>query len=255
VNNEPFNLAHEVLAGPSNQPLPRNGQLATKAVLMVDPFVDSFSFGPDAELPVLKTLMPLISAWKTQCRFKDSDLALAWDESIFSRFLLAPSRGKGVQTVFHPLAAGGLGGFLGFFHESFRHHDFLLGRRNAQQFLSQHLCLPETNSLFAGWTPAMKTKYRILGPGGPFLPIIPLVGSLQTNEEPLPAWPNGKLDWKELEAPIKARLEAVEKALVKDLDLGFLKRLYVGIGWLAGKGQLVEKIMDAIHKSLDKQKL
>ena len=35
-----------------------------------------------------------------------------------------------------PIACGVLGGFGGFLHESFRRHDYLLGRRNAQAFLA-----------------------------------------------------------------------------------------------------------------------
>jgi hypothetical protein len=50
-----------------------------------------------------------------------------------------------------PIASGVLGGFGGFLHESFRRHDYLLGRRNAQAFLRWNFGLPETNErLFKG---------------------------------------------------------------------------------------------------------
>ena len=50
-----------------------------------------------------------------------------------------------------PIACGVLSGFGGFLHESFRRHDYLLGRRNAQAFLRWNFGLPETNDrLFKG---------------------------------------------------------------------------------------------------------
>ena len=50
-----------------------------------------------------------------------------------------------------PIASGVLGGFGGFLHESFRRHDYLLGRRNAQAFLRWNFGLPQTNDrLFKG---------------------------------------------------------------------------------------------------------
>ena len=48
----------------------------------------------------------------------------------------------------NPIASAVLGGFGGFLHHSFRRHDYLLGRRNAQAFLKWGFALPETNPLF-----------------------------------------------------------------------------------------------------------
>ena len=50
-----------------------------------------------------------------------------------------------------PSPAGALGGFSGFLDHSFRRHDYLLGKRNAQAFLRWHLHLPESNPLFGRW--------------------------------------------------------------------------------------------------------
>ena len=63
------------------------------------------------------------------------------------------------------LACGSLGGFSGFLHESFRRHDYLLGRRNAQAFLRWHFALPETNPLFAQFEVNRRGDWYIKEPG------------------------------------------------------------------------------------------
>jgi hypothetical protein len=66
--------------------------------------------------------------------------------------MISPTRhGNGSpESKLYPIACGAMGGFSGFLHESFRRHDYLLGRRNAQAFLRWNFALPETNDLFAG---------------------------------------------------------------------------------------------------------
>ena len=67
--------------------------------------------------------------------------------------MISPTRrGNGSEAAKQfPIASGVLGGFGGFLDESFRRHDYLLGRRNAQAFLRWNFGLPETNDrLFKG---------------------------------------------------------------------------------------------------------
>ena len=91
-----------------------------------------------------------------------------------------------------PVAGGGLGGFFGFFHQAFRHHDFMLGRANCQRFLRDWFVLPAGNPLFAdngSETPLADRAFHSRSAERPdHLQIIPLVAGLD-GDQPLPAWP------------------------------------------------------------------
>jgi hypothetical protein len=183
MNNEPFELARQVLAGPEGRN-PRHGESADKAVLLIDPFPSDSSFSAEyATAPdLLKLAFSLFGALKNQARFKPDELMLAAQDDVYSRFMIAPSR----DGAAHPIACGALGGFGGFLKREFRSHDYFLGRRNAQKFLRDHFVLPERNPLFTQWTDEMKNAYCVRdGAGQPktengqrFLPIIPLVGEV-----------------------------------------------------------------------------
>lgn len=206
TNNEPFMLAHDVLAANQvGQKNPREGTLATRAVLMLDPFPE---FNKDYEFEAkdqdaLKLIGKLVGTLRTQSKFKLDELLTAMDESIYSRFLLAPTRSKfpdgvNMDEVSH-VAGGGLDAFGGFIDVSFRQHDFDLGRRNCQQFLRKHLALPEKNPLFDQWTQAQRNTYYVINGDGGFdtdpqtgqklLPIIPLVSEVVRKKIEEPEWP------------------------------------------------------------------
>ncbi len=107
---------------------------------------------------------------------------------------------------------------MGFLHEEYRQHDFLLGRRNARSFLRNHFLLPECNPLFSAWSEDDKQRWgRIRTDARPVAPLSasnPLCGRLlpddateatEDNIEPLPKWPRGCLD--------EAALAALETAI------------------------------------------
>lgn len=181
MNNEPLELARRLLSGSAARNA-RDGQLANKALLLIDPFPNNTSFDIKyAEAPdLLKMALGLFGALKNQARFKPDELLLAADKDVYSRFMIAPSRDG--QT--YPIACGSLGGFGGFLKREFRSHDYFLGRRNAQKFLQDHFVLPENNPLFNDWDEDMKNTYCVRDTSGKpkmkdeqrFLPIIPLIG-------------------------------------------------------------------------------
>jgi len=152
IDNEPLELARRYLAGEALHN-DQNGDAADKAVVLIAPFPSFVKSPPaDAELKLIH-LLPLIgSALINQARFKPDELQKAANDTIFSRFMISPSRkGNGTDAAKkYPIACGAMGGFSGFLHESFRRHDYLLGRRNAQAFLRWNFALPESNPLFAG---------------------------------------------------------------------------------------------------------
>ena len=261
IDNAPFEIARRNLAGRA-QHNPQNGRLANKAVLLVAPFPNFVEAPPaDADDRLVHVVQRLLSALIDQARFKPDELEKAADDFVFSRFMISPARkGNGSKEAEEfPIASGTLHGFGGFLHESFRRHDYLLGRRNAQAFLRWNFGLPETNPLFQGldidperWqvrnadgqTSTLAAEAdRTLGPkkfaqavGGtrdtPGFPIIPLVDRLL---EPIVIPPQDMprpddIDLDALTGKIRARARKVIATLV-DVDLQKVAR---GVGLESG---------------------
>ncbi|MGY2051436.1 patatin-like phospholipase family protein [Methylobacterium sp. JK268] len=247
IDNEPLEQARRFLTdGHPDEP---RGEQAKRSVVLIAPFPHPTALTEDPVTGTLATTLPaLFSALINQARFKPEELARARDEEDFSRYMISPEREKaGGGRPALAIASGALGGFSGFLHESFRRHDYLLGRRNAQAFLRWNFALPATNDLFAGATIgpewavrdasgatgslapqedatrfALKTFKAPGGPpqGVPVYPIIPLTPALQTPIEIGPAdrARPGDVDRDELKRRIEARVEKVVEALI-DVDL------------------------------------
>jgi hypothetical protein len=179
----------------------RRGDIATRAVIMVDPFPNQVPVQQDYKPN--KSLFGVIGAifgsLMAQASFKADELKLARDENVFSRFFIAPTRDvtrlDGDMSERPAITSSSLSHFGGFLDEGFRRHDFLLGRRNCQRFLQQCLVLPVANPLFSEWPDHLKqpgsryhVKRNIDGVEVDCLPIIPLVSEV-AEEEPLPKWP------------------------------------------------------------------
>ncbi|TPE63768.1 hypothetical protein FJQ54_02645 [Sandaracinobacter neustonicus] len=181
MNNQPFQYARSILTGPLGE-LDGNGPTARKAMVIIDPFPADekeqpagMDIPPRAPLGVVGAAAKLLRAWINQARYDANDLALAADGDTYSRFMLSPLRGRrtpdggrGTTALGQAaIASGAMGGFSGFLSRGYRHHDFLLGRRNAENFLRNYFALPEENSLFhQGWwdaqTDAAKAQHLTL---------------------------------------------------------------------------------------------
>jgi len=242
-NNEPFELAHRILAG-DEYSNPRGGAEADRAVILIDPFPDPIDrtadYRPSPDLA--SVAKALLAASTQQARFKPEELFLAIQPEVFSRFLIAPI-GADVpagQRARPPMASAALKGFGGFLSESFRHHDFQLGRRNCQRFLQRHFALFPENPVFDA--PAGRADgFNFDGPDASgetraYRPIIPLLGSAR---EEVPAPPDAVMTAAELaalEEPIGRRLDAfVGRALANHLK----SWPWRAIGW--GAWQLVRR--------------
>ena len=262
LNNQPLELARRELAGLIGRN-PREGQEACRALILIDPFPDPSDLGPEgiAQGVILKVLFSLLGALIGQARCKIEDLLLADDETIYSRFMVAPDRGKGSeQSNGFAIAGGALGGFSGFLCKEFREHDYYLGRRNCQKFLWEHFSLPEDNPLFAGWNPGLRKNYYCPDCQQPHLPIIPLMGSLKPRPaggqtEPLPVWPKGAFSYGSIEGLVNQRLEGLYPLAVKQLDLGLLKRAALRFFWFFSKGWRTSMIKGAIMRELKARNL
>lgn len=262
MNNEPFELARRILAGPSSSN-ERSGDLAKKAVLLIDPFPSNPLFDPKyvAAPDLLKTALALFSALKNQARFKPEELMLAADESVYSRFMIAPSR-DGEK---FGIACGALGGFGGFLKRDFRSHDYFLGRRNAQKFFLDRFVLLEGNSLFADWSEDLRSLHCVKdSEGAPqkengqrLLPIIPLVGRAQAPCYK-PSWPKyTSEDLDRLMEQVEERTNVVIDRLVHQ----YFKSNYWFTRWFAkfilGRKQndVVEFAQKMVKSELTKMKL
>jgi hypothetical protein len=259
-DNEPLELCRSQMLDAPGQRMVRDGRLADRAVLMVDPFPDAVGQGPeDAATPLQGLALALVEAWKMQCRFGVVDVALAGAEDVYSRMMIVPKRGSGDEASGAPLAAGGLGAFLGFFHEAFRRHDFELGRRNCQRFLRLHFALPVTNPVFGeipfvAADPAQAADLAARWTKTPHWPVIPLLGDC-ARPQPLPDWPRGALDPATIAAPLRARMDAVVKDLLRQAPLGTFGGAAAGAYWWWKKDAVAAAALAAIRVALEAKKL
>jgi hypothetical protein len=114
----------------------------------------------------------------------------------------------------------------------------MLGRRNARSFLMRYLVLPKDNPLFQGgrWSAADVARHEVPHtPGGPadHLPIIPLFGRLARRDqeaeddavEPMPRWPAGAFNAKDVEELIRQRAHRVADLVYTQFVIGKLDRI------------------------------
>lgn len=257
-NNEPFELARRSLAGKWKFN-PRNAKDARRAVIMVDPFPgierDDIQTIQDYEKQEVHwQLFKLMSAWKAQARFKPQEIDLALKSDVFSRFLITPSRTGAAELGQSPIACGIMGGFGGFLSDKFRQHDFMLGRRNCQRFLTNHFCIPleeaPKNNLFDRNEGTLDMHAEVVTDdtgSRNVIPLIPLCGSArrEVTMDDLP-WHSLKYDKAKLDPLMndaRRRLQRIGGLYVKKVGLpGF-------VNWCAGKllnwlvyGKIIDKV-------------
>jgi hypothetical protein len=260
-NNSPFQAAHDLLVSrnPYREAPERNPRDATKAncaVITVAPFPSAADYNahydPKDHAGIATMLPQLISVLISQSRFQGESLALATGpEQTYSRFVIAPSDPEFVKT--HSVPAGSsrdgkppalqcasLGAFGGFVARNFRAHDFLLGRRNCQQFLRKRFCLPAENRVIAaGLASAGPERHRIvedwgMSPSGDdeglkWIPLVPLCGTASKEVE---APRREDVAPETLDATVEAvltRLRAIAPRLLESLPYAWLLR---SVAWL-----------------------
>lgn len=264
MNNEPLELARQTLSGGAGIHNPQDGLVATKAVLMIDPFPSEPMFKHDykPKTELFWLILDLFDALKNQARFKPEELALAMKDSIYSRFMIAPSR-NGEK---YPIACGSLGGFGGFLKREFRAHDYFLGRRNAQKFFKEHFVLPEFNPLFDNWDQDLKDRFYVKDQDGnhildenglKILPIIPLVGAAFPECKEF-KWPNfNNNDLATLRSRLESRVDVVLDRLVNQYfkKKWSLTRTIARIVIGRKKGDIVDSTMEKVLKNLKEMKL
>lgn len=251
TNNEPIQLARSELAGHVGRN-PRQGEDARRAVLLIDPFAEVPTLGPEGKQSLFKELGAMLGTWKEQARYDSRDIMLATDEDCFSRYMITarrPGAGAGGRSIATACASA----FGGFLSHAFRRHDFLLGRLNAQDYLRKKLVLPIGNPLFSAWrqqaSAAQLAHWTVMDGDQPSLPIIPLLGACATSE-PLPAYPRDAFDPrdKDFQNLLGMRIRAVLRQATHDIGPGgiegFLAALYLKIGQIFGDDKLQDLVTE-----------
>ncbi len=270
ANNEPFEYARYSIKTDVMKPNPSKGEEVDRMVLMIDPFPEppTIDMVHAQKSSLLDSLKPMVGVMINQARFKMDELMHAADENYFSRYLIAPwEPGQDAQPDSKYLASGGLGGFAGFIEETFRAHDFQLGRRNCQKFLRDHLAVPAgagqaaPNRIIAATWGAKRldpswARYRNQDGGTPgqFCQVIPLVGRV-AHPEPKPEWPMTNDErLRQIERQIVARLEVVGPKLLGELNITGVVGTALNLALKLGKGALAAKITRKIREALVKRK-
>lgn len=261
MDNEPLELARRTLAGKQGFN-PREAESAERAVIMVDPFPSEKKVSMKTpqelrEYDIISIFTELFGSLMSQARFKPDELMLANSGNIYSRYLIAPTRNQpGGTKAKYPIASGFLGGFGGFFSKKFRMHDFQLGRRNCQYFLSHYLSIPadkaRKNPIFANYSDADFKRFAIKKDGASFIPLIPLTGSAKEEAFPL-RWHTLKMNDDEissLKSQINGRTKIVINRLIEQyIDSGFSRWMVKRMAGLK-RGKIVDNIMGKITDDL-----
>lgn len=254
INNQPFEYARFALMKNPPAPNERDGAKADRAIIMIDPFPAPPSFLLDGKPApdIVSVLTALLPALINQARFKPSELLDAANESVFSRFLIAPHRQlpDKPREERYSIACGLLSGFGGFLDEAFRRHDFQLGRRNCQRFLQQVFALPPDNEIVA---PAAAANFATT-PERPeeraYRCIIPLVGSAR-REVVLPEWPRiAQVDFDKIQTRIAQRLDAVLPILVERQTSNKFLRCALKLAGTVSKGRILDYVRFTILADL-----
>lgn len=245
LNNGPIELARRELAGllGSN---PREADTARRAVIHIDPFAGASKERKEMQPPVLATASATLLTLISHARFSTQDFYLAAEPEGRSRFLITAVRSVNGRTIegAAALAGGALGEFSGFLSTEFRHHDFMLGRRNCQRFLETHFTLAAGN-------PSLR------GAGSGEVPVIPLFGTAKS-EQVLPAWPAGGFDPEQasgreretVKDSVLQRIAHVERLALKPLWLRLLIALLLLLPSFITSRPLACWLMNQIDKSL-----
>jgi hypothetical protein len=194
---------------------------------------------------------------KNQARFKPGTLATAFDNTNYSRWMIAPSRpvegSHGNENERYAIATGVLGGFGGFLDESFRAHDYQLGRRNCQRFLQNIFSVGEGHPFVKDWPSGVAERFRKYDDDTKkfYYPVIPLVGTAAL-QVPAPAWPRiGQPRLAEIERRIRLRAAYVVPRLITSRTRYKLLNLLAKALWLwPGKQRLLKFVDQVVEADL-----
>jgi hypothetical protein len=251
TDNEPIELARTALAGLLGRN-PRAPNKANRAVWLIDPFAGETDLGPAQRTVFINDFGAIASALTQQTRYDTSDLELAADQKVFSRFMLTPTREDSEGNRLDgaaAIASSGMGAFIGFASADFMRFDYLLGRANCRQFLREQFVLGERNPLFSSWTKEQRARFRAAS-SPRMLPIVPLVGAAAAQQE-VESWPVGRLDPETYRAGVEMRFK---KIFERQIAGRLAKAFAAPVAWLTER-DVANYVINAMNASLDKAAL
>jgi len=241
IISNPFELLRKDMLSAGEAQNPRSGDKVERAVIIVAPLQTAVTVEKeyDTKKNGIADVIPLtMNATRNQGLFDAEDIELALDESIYSRFIIAPVRYD--QATDKPatpaITATLLANFSAFLSRDFRQHDYFLGRRNAQQFLRNHFAIPveeiKKNPLFSHLNIEQnQERFRRGGfvftdesDGIDYFNLIPLTGKA-AEQLYNPAWPKGKFNQAEIDSQLSKRTGRIIDVFIESLKPGFLLRV------------------------------
>jgi hypothetical protein len=251
TNNSPFDCARLELASlpPANSTghNAREPQLADRFVVSIAPLATAIP----AELPAPPSsdLASLIGRCMTvllnQSRIEGENLKLTSDPMVFSRWVIAPTTETSGR---EPLAGSLLGGFNAFLAQLFREHDYQLGRRNCQRFLTAYFGVPQDNVLIQQSGLSVETQKRLdrtFGFDGPTRRLIPLIPVLPELQPEVTVVPNtiAESTLSELAHMATDRLASVLRPLVLGHNSALLTSLAFDAVWALAACRIREALL------------
>lgn len=250
INNEPFGICMKVLIE-KNETIREDDNYA---IIMVDPFPNQdHDLDPyDSKRDIISIAKGMFKALRNQVMFNQDGILEALSLSNRTKFLVAPKRkypvANGLTRAKKDLASAPLSGFGGFLDESFRKHDFHLGRKNCQSFLRYYFAVENKNSVKrfgSEVTAAAKNRFSYsdkddLNKVPTYFPIIPDMRVLHAIKKEYdtenygedanlvyPEYPKFNMETfdKTYKKPIQKRIRAIVKSLSKSRFYTFAFRV------------------------------
>lgn len=226
TDNEPIGLARTALCGVGNRN-PRDPKLANRGVLLIDPFAGEAGMAAPVPDDLLTVASGVLNSLIQQTRYDTSDLILAVDPNVFSRFMVSAHRDGLVGA--RAIATGGLGAFIGFACRAFMRHDYLLGRANCQELLTNSLLVSAENPIVQGcWSEEALRLNGVAWKGQSYVRVIPLLDNVAVPES-LDPWPKGALDPAIFRNSIEQRWKAIVGAELRGLSWGKIFGSFAGL--------------------------
>jgi hypothetical protein len=281
LNTEPFKLLHDILMPDESGQNEQGAKDVVRSIIMVAPLIVQETFSEDDQnlsADGLTTVLPeVVNAIRADALFNAEEISLAFNENVYSRFMIAPSRSSGplaTDFVTPAITATILADFGAFISPDFRQHDYFMGRRNTQQFLRRHFALPVkeiadnpvfgplqiTNPPVNGAKPTIKDQFKTYAftdetTGVDYFPIIPLCGALQQPAW-FPAWPAKKgYDLGAIQDKISNRLDKFSAVILSSLEINWLEKIAASFALKKVKNTAAAAAISTISKALTAAKL
>jgi hypothetical protein len=271
LNDDPFELLHQDMLPAGETQNPRTADKVERTIILIAPLDTDMKFDSNYDLQkdnLADTAVSVVTAIRSQAIFETEDIELAFDESVFSRFIIAPVRydQKSDQPVTPAITGTSVANFGAFLSIDFREHDYFLGRRNAQQFLRRHFAIPtdelKNNPLFTQLNIEQnKERFRMNGfvfkdetDGIDYFTLIPLAGKAADKLYD-PAWPKGKYDKAKINKQVSTRSDQLIDTFLENLKLNFFVKIIKSLILKSIKSKVSAFLTDSIQKDLKKNDL